>query len=91
MHATNYIRSTRLVGFSEVFILGLPALAQNATGTLVGHVKDASGAVIPNADVTVTNVDTGEAKTLTTNGAADFTAPLAQARQLPGDGLGCGI
>ena len=59
-----------------VFILGLPALAQNATGTLVGHVTDASGAVIPNANVTVTNVDTGEAKILTTNEAGDYTAPL---------------
>ena len=58
------------------FILGLPALAQNATGTLVGHVTDASGAVIPNANVTVTNVDTGEAKILTTNEAGDYTAPL---------------
>ena len=58
------------------FILGLPALAQNATGTLVGHVTDSSGAVIPNANVTVTNVDTGEAKILTTNEAGDYTAPL---------------
>jgi hypothetical protein len=65
-----------LVGFSGNFLLGFPALAQNATGTMVGHVKDASGAVVPNADVTVINVDTQEAKTLKTNEGGDYTVPL---------------
>ena len=58
------------------FILGLPALAQNATGTLVGHVKDANGAAMVNATVTITNVDTREAKSLTTNEVGDYTASL---------------
>jgi len=57
-------------------ILSLPASAQNATGTLVGHVKDATGAIIPNADVTITNVGTQEARNVTTNEAGDYTVPL---------------
>ena len=33
--------------------------AQVDTGSLVGSVKDASGALLPNVSVTATNVDTG--------------------------------
>ena len=58
-----------------VFFSG-SALAQNATGTLVGSVKDANGAAVPNAAVTITNVDTREVRTLTTNEVGDYTAPL---------------
>jgi outer membrane receptor protein involved in Fe transport len=37
----------------------LPARAQFDTATIVGTVKDNSGAVVPGASVTLTNVDTG--------------------------------
>ncbi len=41
--------------------------AQTAsTGALTGTVKDPSGAVIPNATVTLTSIDTGQARTNTT-------------------------
>src|SRR6185437_10884612 len=55
--------------------LALPASAQNAQGTILGHVTDPSGAVIPGAQVTVTNKDTGVATHVTTNGTGDFTVP----------------
>src|SRR5215472_10464657 len=46
-----------------------------ATGTILGSVTDSSGAIIPNATVTVTNTDTNvEFKTVTSS-AGDFTAP----------------
>src|SRR6516225_7383786 len=46
-----------------------------ATGTILGTVTDSSGAIIPNANVTVTNTDTNvEFKTVTTS-AGDYTAP----------------
>ena len=38
------------------------------TGALTGTVKDPSGAVIPNATVTLTSVDTGQARTTMTGG-----------------------
>ena len=42
-------------------------MAQTAsTGALAGTVRDASGAVIPNATVTATSVDTGQARTTMT-------------------------
>ena len=45
-----------------VLLLGLaflPAAAQQITGSLVGTVKDAQGALITTATVKATNVDTG--------------------------------
>src|SRR5260370_16413466 len=49
-------------------LLSVPSLmAQTAsTGALTGTVKDPSGAVIPNATVTLTSIDTGQARTNTT-------------------------
>lgn len=43
------------------------AFGQTVTGTLEGHVKDATGAVIPGARVTVANDETGLKRTAETN------------------------
>jgi len=43
------------------------ALAQAPTGIITGSLTDESGAVIPNATLTVTNKATGVARSLTTN------------------------
>jgi hypothetical protein len=44
-------------------VLALPAFGQTAsTGALTGTVKDSSGAVVPNATVTATSLDTGQAR-----------------------------
>jgi hypothetical protein len=48
--------------------------AQGLFGTITGTVTDSSGAVLPGATVTVTNVATSVAKTLTTNGAGVYSA-----------------
>lgn len=56
-------------------LLGLcyaPAFAQSISGDLVGTVYDASGAVIPNVTVTVTNEATGVGTTATTNTAGQY-------------------
>jgi len=54
---------------------GRPSMAQSAQGTLLGHVVDPSGAVVANATVTVTNVDTGVVKTITTGKSGDYFLP----------------
>ncbi|MDQ1474175.1 MAG: hypothetical protein QOJ99_5655 [Bryobacterales bacterium] len=46
--------------------------AQVDTGTIVGSVHDATGAVIPRAQVTVTNEGTGTSQTATTNDSGAY-------------------
>ena len=45
----------------------------SATASLSGTVVDASGAVIPNAKITLRNVDRGDISRTVSNGAGDFT------------------
>src|SRR5665213_1833108 len=56
------------------FGLGLPAFAQFDTGTVNGTVADSSGAVVPNAAITVTNVDTSTRKALQSDNGGNFVA-----------------
>jgi hypothetical protein len=51
----------------------LPAHAQAVFGSIVGTVADPTGAVIPNATVTVTDTNKGISQTVVTNGAGEFT------------------
>jgi len=53
----------------------LPAAAQTFTGSLRGVVGDRSGAVIPDASVTVTNKSTGESRTAATNRQGEYVFP----------------
>ena len=46
-----------------------------ATGTILGTVTDSSGAIVPNAKVTVTNTATNVAFRTVTSSAGDFYAP----------------
>jgi hypothetical protein len=54
-------------------IFAVPALAQEAT--IVGTVTDPSGAAVPNAAITITNTDTGVARSLPTNLDGQYVAP----------------
>src|SRR5690348_7888259 len=65
---------TALLALLMLLVSGA-AWAQNAQGTIVGHVTDPSGAIVPGATVTVLDLSTGLAHTLTTNAAGDYTVP----------------
>ena len=54
-------------------LAGSGLYAQTVTGSLTGEVMDASGAVIPNASVTVVDTDTGVETPTTTNGSGVYT------------------
>ena len=49
--------------------------AQSTQGGVHGAVTDASGAAVPNAKVTLTNVGTNEARNTTTNGSGSYDFP----------------
>ena len=56
-------------------LLQLPAFAQKITGDITGTVTDKSGAVVPNATVTVESVATGQTRTATTSASGNYTVP----------------
>jgi hypothetical protein len=58
-----------------ILLTSVPVYAQVSGATMTGTVSDASGAVIPNARVSIRNVATGEVRTATTNAAGFYTAP----------------
>ncbi len=51
------------------------SIAQSSTGTIQGTVADDTGAVIPNASVTITNLGTNRVFTATSNGEGLFSQP----------------
>jgi hypothetical protein len=50
------------------------ASAQAVSGTMLGSVRDATGAVLPGVTVVVTNQDTGLTRTVVTDAQGEFTA-----------------
>src|SRR5690242_18653245 len=56
-------------------VLSVSGFAQGANGTISGLVQDESGAVIPSANITVTNTETGIARTVTTDNAGRYRVP----------------
>ena len=59
-----------------ILILTGVAGAQDTRSTIIGYVKDAQGAVVPNASVVVTNTETNASVKLTTNDSGYYEAPL---------------
>ena len=58
------------------FILPSSALAQSGTtGTLTGTIQDPKGGAVPGATVTVKNIDTGFARTVTADEQGQWTMP----------------
>jgi len=63
------------VALLAIVVFGaLPMYAQFDTGTITGSVTDASGAVMPRAAITVSNVGTGIQKSLTSDQNGNFVA-----------------
>src|SRR5918994_1950845 len=50
------------------------ASAQTVTGTLQGTVYDSGGAVVPGVEIVVTNLETGQERTLRTNNEGAYVA-----------------
>src|SRR5262245_3063549 len=72
-----YIRKILLVTIFALALSGFAAAEPQATtGTIEGTVTDQSGAVLPNVDVSVRNMETGVARTALTDERGSFRAVL---------------
>ena len=52
-----------------------PAFAQSTAGTLTGSVTDPAGAIVPDAQVSITNKATGQTLQTATNAEGTYSAP----------------
>jgi carboxypeptidase family protein len=64
-----------LGGIFVLLLLSLPAFSQSSNGRIAGTVTDTSGGVVAGAAVTVTDVDRGVTRSLTTDDAGEYNAP----------------
>ena len=75
-HATRAFRASLLALVLLQFLaLRQKALAQVAGGTISRTVTDANGSVIPNAETTITNVETGIGRNAITNEVGIYITP----------------
>jgi hypothetical protein len=73
-------RKTVLLVLAFLVLATTPVMfAQLPTGTILGVVKDSSGGVVPDASVTIRNMDTGVLRTVTTSADGAFLAPALPA------------
>lgn len=71
MRLTTVLRSLILVLVAAI-ASDCPVIAQSIQGSILGTVKDQTGAAVPNASVKITDTDTGVSRTVTSNNAGDY-------------------
>ncbi len=64
-----------------LFSLSIQCFAQFENGSIVGTVRDSSGAVVPDATVTVTNIATDVVSTRTSNASGEYEVPALRVGQ----------
>jgi hypothetical protein len=69
----NFSRGVQGTVLTLVILLLLPAMFAQSSGTVTGTVTDQAGAVVPKAGVTLTNVDTRDARQTTSNDSGYFS------------------
>src|SRR3989454_12683836 len=72
------LQEKRIVICGSVFALllcGILAYGQNTAGTILGAVSDGSGARLPGVTVTITHLDTGIVRSVTTHEGGRYRAP----------------
>jgi hypothetical protein len=72
---------TVIFRITACFLTFLSALWAQGSGTIVGTVTDPSGAVVPSAEVTVTESATGYSRTAQTDSAGNYVIPSLRAAE----------
>jgi Carboxypeptidase regulatory-like domain len=72
MGCKRHLTSALLLG-ALVAVFSGALLGQSTFGTLLGTVKDTSGAVVPDAKVLITNTDEGSSRTTSTDSSGNYT------------------
>ncbi len=70
-----------------IVLLGTLQLRADVTGSILGYVRDSSGAVLPNATLTVTQTSTGYTRTATADSSGQYSILALPPGQLPPDRL----
>src|ERR1700694_314553 len=65
--------------FILLFAFSPMTFAQSDRGSIVGTVRDPNGAVVVEAKVTVTNLDSGEVREVTTTAEGNYSVPELKA------------
>ncbi len=71
----NQSRAFLLVALCVIGLLLVPAYGQKTDGSIQGVVSDPAGAVVPNVPVTITNISTGQTRSVSTDAGGYYTAP----------------
>jgi hypothetical protein len=70
------MRSKLLAGMLLMLVLGVVAASQEITATILGTVRDVSGAAVGNATITVTNEGTGVSRTVKSDADGNYLVSL---------------
>ena len=62
-----------LAAILSVLATEIPANAQIGTGSVVGTVSDASGAVVPDVEIVVNNIETNVFRTISSTSSGDYS------------------
>src|ERR1700755_221435 len=71
-HKTGNFASAFVVSLLFLSFASTPAIAQVTTGSILGTIHDSTGAVVPNATVTITDVAKGTVSTKQTDASGDY-------------------
>jgi hypothetical protein len=69
-------RAVAVLAFVATFFLSRAAVAQVATGSIVGTIVDSSGQIVPGAQVTVRDINRNTTTPLVTDASGVYTAPF---------------
>ncbi|MBA3242837.1 MAG: carboxypeptidase regulatory-like domain-containing protein, partial [Acidobacteria bacterium] len=76
MHSFRALRAAFACACLLLLACAASTQAQTVTGTLQGTISDSNGAVVPGATILIRNVETGQERTVTTNGEGFYLAPF---------------